>query len=106
MQYKRKTRQQGIHESLYRDVMVVFSNWEFDPTHIENPFPNNEGSVHLWAGREDTLCQVEIQRYIAKKLPWIKYHEIPNGGHLFDAVDGMKDKIIKAILLGEEPQHI
>ncbi|KAJ4789540.1 alpha/beta-Hydrolases superfamily protein [Rhynchospora pubera] len=105
-EYKRKTTQQGVYESLYQDVLVVFSNWEFDPMQIENPFPNNEGSVHLWAGREDRICQVEIQRYVAKMLPWIKYHENPHGGHLFCAIGDWNDRIIKALLLGEDPEYM
>jgi pimeloyl-ACP methyl ester carboxylesterase len=100
MQFKRNSTPQAVYESLCRDVMVVFSNWEFDPIQMENPFPNNEGSVHLWANAEDTMCQVEIQRYVARKLPWVRYHEIPHGGHTFFANDGWGDKIIQALLLG------
>ncbi|XP_078182278.1 uncharacterized protein LOC144575897 [Carex rostrata] len=99
---KRKATQQGVYESLCRDVMVVFSNWEFDPMQMENPFPNNEGSVHLWANVEDTMCQVEIQRHVAKKLPWVSYHEVPHGGHAFFSTNGWGDKIIQALLLDED----
>ncbi|GAA0156725.1 hydrolase [Lithospermum erythrorhizon] len=73
--------EQGIHESFCRDIMVGFSKWEFDPTEVSNPFPNNDGSVHLWQGYEDKMIPFEMNRYISLKLPWIKYHELPDHGH-------------------------
>ncbi|XP_077230777.1 putative lysophospholipase BODYGUARD 1 [Tasmannia lanceolata] len=100
------TRQQGDYESLHRDMMVGFGKWEFDPMDLSNPFPNNEGSVHLWQGHEDRLVPFELQRYVSKKLPWIKYHEIPNGGHLFVFADGVGDIILRELLLGEEPTNL
>ncbi|KAG1369675.1 hypothetical protein COCNU_15G000410 [Cocos nucifera] len=98
-----KPTQQGVHESLHRDLMVAFGKWEFDPMNISNPFPHNEGSVHIWQGYKDRLCRVELQRYVSKKLPWIRYHEEPNGGHMFMLLDGYSDKIVKELLLGEKP---
>ncbi|XP_077234191.1 uncharacterized protein LOC143876365 [Tasmannia lanceolata] len=98
-----KARQQGDHESIYRDSMVGFGTWEFDPMDLNSPFPNNEGSVHLWHGYEDGLVPFDLQRYVSKRLPWIKYHEIPDGGHLFMFADGWSDTILRALLLGEEP---
>lgn len=92
-------RQQGVHESIHRDMMVGFGKWEFDPLELENPFPNNElGSVHLWQGDEDMLVPVTLQRYIAQSLPWIHYHEIPGAGHLFPYAKGMSDAFVKAQL--------
>ncbi|KAK9289781.1 hypothetical protein L1049_007940 [Liquidambar formosana] len=95
-------RQQGEYESLHRDMLIAFGTWEFDPMDLKNPFPNNEGSVHLWQGDEDRLLPVTLQRYIAQRLPWIKYHELPGAGHLFPYADGMSDAIIKALLIGEK----
>lgn len=69
---------------------------------LKNPFDKNEGSIHLFQGDEDGLVPVILQRYIAQKLPWIQYHEIKGGGHLFPYADGMGDKIIKTFLLGEK----
>ena len=94
--------QQGEFESIHRDLMVGFGSWEFDPLELENPFPNNEGSVHIWQGDEDGLVPVMLQRYIAGKLSWIQYHEVPGAGHLFPIADGMTDVIVKALLLGEK----
>ena len=69
---------------------------------LDNPFPNNEGSVHLWHGNEDGLVPVTLQRYIAQQLSWIHYHELPSAGHLFLFADGMGDNIVKALLIGEK----
>ncbi|KAL7586714.1 hypothetical protein Lser_V15G36496 [Lactuca serriola] len=94
-------RQQGLEESIFMDMKVGFGKWEFDPMEIENPFPEKEGSVHLWHGDEDGLVPVSLQRYIAKKLPWIHYHELPGVGHLLPNYDGKKEAILKSLLLGE-----
>ncbi|GJN28295.1 hypothetical protein PR202_gb16403 [Eleusine coracana subsp. coracana] len=34
-----KSRQQGIYESIHRDLLVAFGSWEFDPMNVTNPFP-------------------------------------------------------------------
>uniref|UniRef100_A0A803N262 AB hydrolase-1 domain-containing protein n=1 Tax=Chenopodium quinoa TaxID=63459 RepID=A0A803N262_CHEQI len=78
-----KSRQQGDFESLHRDIMVGFGTWEFDILDLKNPFPGYEGSAHIWQGYEDKIIPFQMNRYISKKLPWIKYHEVPDGGHLF-----------------------
>ncbi|XP_059627556.1 uncharacterized protein LOC132270386 isoform X2 [Cornus florida] len=98
-----KIRQQGEHESLYRDLMVGFGSWEFDPMELKSPFPNNEGSVQLWQGCLDTLVPSQMQRYVAKKLPWIRYYEVPDGGHLIVHDNGLCETMFKALLLREEP---
>ncbi|MED6206723.1 hypothetical protein PIB30_029579 [Stylosanthes scabra] len=93
-----QVRQQGEYETLHRDLNIGFGKWEFSPLNLENPFPNNEGSVHLWHGEEDLMVPVAVQRYIAGKLPWIQYHELKESGHLFPHLDGMSDAIIKSLL--------
>ncbi|XP_058196502.1 uncharacterized protein LOC131312626 isoform X2 [Rhododendron vialii] len=98
-----KIRQQGEYESLFKDLMVGFGSWEFDPMELENPFPHNEGAVQLWQGREDKLVPVELQRFVAKKLPWIEYHEVPDGGHLIIHDNGLCESIFKALLLKQKP---
>ncbi|XP_057858064.1 uncharacterized protein LOC131067147 isoform X1 [Cryptomeria japonica] len=98
----RATVQQGVFESLHKDMMVMFGKWDFDPMDLQNPFPNNEVSVHLWQGDEDALVPVSLQRYVAKRLPWIHYHEVPEAGHLFSFMEGMTDRILRSLLLGEE----
>lgn len=82
-------------------MMVGFGSWEFDPLELENPFPNNEGTVHIWQGDEDGLVPVTLQRYIAAKLSWIQYHELQGAGHLFPIAEGMCDAIVKTLLLGQ-----
>ncbi|XP_010519531.1 PREDICTED: uncharacterized protein LOC104798959 [Tarenaya hassleriana] len=95
-------RQQGEYESLHRDMIVGFGSWEFDPLDIKDPFPNRVGSVHVWHGDEDRFVPVKIQRHIAENLPWIQYHEVAGSGHFLPLVDGMVDKIVKTLLVGEE----
>lgn len=94
--------QQGEFESFHRDLMVAFGKWEFDPMDIKNPFPNNEGSVHLWQGDEDRLSPVILQRFIANKLSWIQYHEFPGEGHLFPFVKGTTEALMKKFLIGNK----
>ncbi|PON71181.1 Alpha/beta hydrolase fold [Parasponia andersonii] len=100
--YKHYATQQGEFESLHRSMMIGFGNWEFDPMDLKNPFPNNEGSVHLWQGDEDRLVPVTLQRYIVNKLPWIHYHELAGAGHFFPHAEGMGEAIIKQFLTGEK----
>ncbi|KAL5150212.1 hypothetical protein HKD37_13G036888 [Glycine soja] len=90
--------QQGDYETIHRDINIGFGNWEYSPLDLENPFPNNEGSVHLWQGDEDMMVPVTLQRYIAQNLPWINYHELQGSGHIFAHADGMSDTIIKSLL--------
>ncbi|XP_023517822.1 uncharacterized protein LOC111781448 isoform X2 [Cucurbita pepo subsp. pepo] len=92
-------RQQGEFESLHRDLMVGFGKWEFDPMLLENIFPKNEGSVHLWQGDDDKLVPVKLQRYIAQKLPWIHYHELSGAGHLFVSTRKMSEEIVRSLLV-------
>ncbi|KAG5239571.1 hypothetical protein OIU77_012884 [Salix suchowensis] len=93
---------QGEFESLHRDYIVGFGRWEFDPMELENPFPNNEGSIHLWQGDEDVLVPASLQRYIAQRLPWINYHELPGAGHLFPAIPHNFEQILKAPFPGKQ----
>lgn len=101
-----QVRQQGDFESIHRDLIIGLGTWEFSPIDLNNPFLNNEGSVHLWQGDEDLLVPVTMQRYIAQRLPWIKYHEVSGSGHMFPFAAGMVDAMVKELLLGQnsEPQ--
>ncbi|XP_010912273.1 uncharacterized protein [Elaeis guineensis] len=100
--YKAQIKQQGEFESLHRDMMVGFGNWEFSPLDLDNPFPNNEGAVHLWHGAEDLIVPVSMSRYIAQRLSWVRYHELPEAGHMFPIADGMADAIVKTLVLGDQ----
>ncbi|KAK9170420.1 hypothetical protein Syun_002560 [Stephania yunnanensis] len=99
--YLEIVRQQGEFHSLHSDLNIGFGKWEFDPSDLENPFPNNEASVHIWQGDGDLLVPVSLQRYIAGKLPWINYHELNGPGHLLYS-DGIPDAILKAAFLQEK----
>ncbi|KAF5189528.1 Alpha/beta-Hydrolases superfamily protein [Thalictrum thalictroides] len=96
--YLAQITQQGKFESLHRDMIVGFGKWEFDPMDLENPFPNNEGSVHLWQGDQDLLVPITLQRYIAEKLPWIQYHELKDTGHFFPYAEGLGEAFLRAFL--------
>lgn len=91
-------RQQGIHECLHRDIMVAFGNWEFTPTDISNPFPNHDGSVHLWQGFEDKYIPYKLNRYLSQQLPWIQYHEVPDAGHLLLYNATLCEAVFRALL--------
>ncbi|KAL8233730.1 hypothetical protein R6Q59_019830 [Mikania micrantha] len=77
---------------------IGWGKWEFDPMDLQNPFQNGNGSVHLWMGDDDRIVPVTLQRYIAQKLGWIKYHEIVGAGHTFSFADEMGDNILKELL--------
>ncbi|KAL5545870.1 hypothetical protein UlMin_005557 [Ulmus minor] len=100
--YMEQIRQQGECESIHRDMNVAFGKWEFSPVELENPFPNNEGFVHIWQGDEDKLVPVIMQRHIAKQLPWIHYHELTGSGHMIPLAQGMSDAIFKELLIGKK----
>ncbi|XP_002276360.2 uncharacterized protein LOC100253478 isoform X1 [Vitis vinifera] len=97
-----KIRQRGVFESLRHDFIVGFGDWDFDPMDLSNPFPQNESSVHIWQGYEDKVVPFQLQRYVAEKLPWIRYHEVPDGGHLIVHYQGLCEAILRALLIGEE----
>ncbi|WRX33551.1 hypothetical protein QQP08_027627 [Theobroma cacao] len=93
-----KIRQQGVHESLDRDIMVSYGKWEFDPMDLVNPFPDNEGSVHIWQGYEDRIIPFQVNRYLSEKLPWIHYHEVPDAGHLLIFESKNCEAVLRALL--------
>lgn len=93
-----KATQQGTYESLHRDLIVALGKWEFGPTEIKNPFPDNDGAVQLWQGSKDTIISCMLMRYIAHKQPWIHYHELPNAGHMFIKSRNECESIIRALL--------
>lgn len=83
--------------------MASFGDWDFDPMDLSNPFPQNESSVHIWQGYEDKVVPFQLQRHISRKLPWIRYHEVPKGGHLIVHYNGLCEAVLRALLVGEEP---
>ncbi|KAJ4847111.1 hypothetical protein Tsubulata_043953 [Turnera subulata] len=92
-----------VFDTLRHDFMVAFGDWDFDPTDLSNPFPQDESSVHIWQGYEDKVVPFQLQRHISRNLPWIRYHEVPGGGHLIVHYNGLCEAVLKALLLGEEP---
>ncbi|XP_040992654.1 uncharacterized protein LOC121239473 [Juglans microcarpa x Juglans regia] len=95
-----KITQQGEYESLHRDIIAGYSKWEFDPTDITNSFPENEVSVHIWQAKGDRVIPFQINSYLSEKLPWIHYHEVPEGGHLIFFRSDICEAVIRSLLLG------
>ncbi|KAM0898702.1 hypothetical protein ACQ4PT_021766 [Festuca glaucescens] len=87
--------QQGIQESYYRDMAVMFGKWEFDPMAL--PEPAKGCPVHLWQGDEDGLVPVALQRHVAGSLGWVNYHELPGTGHFLSAVPGLGDTVLRTL---------
>ncbi|EXB38452.1 hypothetical protein L484_022352 [Morus notabilis] len=101
-----KLRQKGVFDTLRDDFAVAYSNWEFDPLDMSNPFSGNQSYVHIWQGYEDKVVPFQLQRYVSSKLPWIRYHEVPDGGHLIVHYNGLCEAILRALLLGEEEEPL
>jgi pimeloyl-ACP methyl ester carboxylesterase len=99
VQRARAATQQGVQESFYRDMAVMFGRWpEFEPTDLGKeppPFP-----VHLFQGDEDGVVPVQLQRHICSRLGWVSYHELAGVGHFLSAVPGLGDRIISTLLPG------
>lgn len=85
---------------------MAFADWDFDPADLPDPFPSgpekSPSSVHIWQGYEDKVIPFQLQRCLCHKLAWIKYHEVPKGGHLIVHYEGVCDAILKSLLLGED----
>ncbi|KAM3398098.1 hypothetical protein P3S68_001612 [Capsicum galapagoense] len=97
-------RKRRVFDSLRRDFIVAFSKWDFDPLELSNPYPQNESSVHIWQGYMDKVVPVQLQRYVSQRLPWIRYHEVPDSGHLLVYDTVVCEAVLKSLLLGEDPQ--
>lgn len=95
-----KTRQQGVYESLYRDIMAGYGKWEFDPLDISNPWPDNNGAAHIWQGYEDKVIPYKINRFLSEKLPFVRYHEVPGKGHFLAFDGGLCEEIFRTLLVG------
>ncbi|VVB14779.1 unnamed protein product [Arabis nemorensis] len=96
---KNKLRERNVFDTLRDDFLAGFGQWDFDPADVSI---SGESLVHIWHGNEDKVVPFQLHRCISKKLPWIKYHEIPQGGHLIVHYDGICDAVLRALLLGED----
>jgi len=101
-----KLRERGVFGTLRSDFLVAFGDWDFDPADLPDPSlsgpEKGSSSVHIWQGYEDKVMPFQLQRCLCRKLPWIRYHEVPKGGHLIVHYDGICDAILKSLLLGED----
>ncbi|KAL3518545.1 hypothetical protein ACH5RR_021134 [Cinchona calisaya] len=93
-----KPTQQGEFYCLHQDLLCGYGKWEMGPLDIKNPFRNNEGRVHIWVGGEDRVIPADVLRYIAEKLPWIKYHELAGKGHFFFHYPELCEEFLREIL--------
>ncbi|KAL8115615.1 hypothetical protein AgCh_022206 [Apium graveolens] len=102
---KNKLKERVVFESIRRDFIVAFGKWDFDPLELENPLLGRGGksSVHIWQGFEDKVVPVELQRFVSKTLPWIHYHEVPDGGHLLVYDSAVCEAILRSLLLQDDP---
>nr|GEY17354.1 hypothetical protein [Tanacetum cinerariifolium] len=99
---KSQLKEEPIFHSLCKDIIVAFGKWDFDPLSLTNPFGGSECRFHIWQGYEDKVVPVELQRYISTRLPWIKYREVPDGGHLLVYDTDVCEAILRSLLLGED----
>lgn len=99
---KNKLKDKVVFDSLCGDFIVAFSKWDFDPLSLMDPCQKSESSVHIWQGYEDKVVPVTLQRFVSKKLPWVNYHEVPDGGHLLVYDSPVCEAILRSLLLGEE----
>ncbi|KAL4591717.1 hypothetical protein LXL04_004688 [Taraxacum kok-saghyz] len=100
---KSKLKEEPIFDSLRKDVIVAFEKWDFDPLNLTHPFgQQSQCRLHIWQGYEDKVVPVELQRYVWKRLPWIKYHEVPDGGHLLVYDSDVCEAMLRSLLLGED----
>ena len=82
---------------------MAFEKWDFDPLNLTHPFgQQSQCRLHIWQGYEDKVVPVELQRYVWKRLPWIKYHEVPDGGHLLVYDSDVCEAMLRSLLLGED----
>ncbi|KAL6976427.1 hypothetical protein U1Q18_025214 [Sarracenia purpurea var. burkii] len=100
---KNQLKKPGVFDSLRRDFITAFGKWDFDPLDWKDPYPQNESSVHIWQGYEDKVVPVQLQRFVSQKLPWIRYHEVPDGGHFLVYDSNVCEGILRSLLLGEDP---
>ncbi|XLU42532.1 hypothetical protein S245_037346, partial [Arachis hypogaea] len=47
-------------------------------------------------GYEDKVVPSQIQRFVSRNMPWINYHEVSDGGHLFIHYSGILEIETKA----------
>nr|XP_043632376.1 uncharacterized protein LOC122603671 [Erigeron canadensis]XP_043632377.1 uncharacterized protein LOC122603671 [Erigeron canadensis] len=95
-----RIRQQGVYESLYRDIMAGYGKWEFDPFDISNPWPNNDGAAHIWQGYDDKIIPYKVNRFLSEKLPYLRYHEVQGKGHLLPFDDSLCEEIFRTLVAG------
>ncbi|XP_022142422.1 uncharacterized protein LOC111012560 [Momordica charantia] len=93
---QKKIKQQGERESVNRDILAAYGKWEFDPIMELSKIPG--GCVHMWQGSADRVIPIEFNHFVAQKLGWIKYHEIPDAGHMLVHEPANFEVIVRALV--------
>ncbi|KAG6433095.1 hypothetical protein SASPL_104702 [Salvia splendens] len=84
----------------------LLNQWDFDPLELCNPYPQEESTVHIWQGHEDKVLPFQLQRHVSGKLPWVRYHEVPDGGHQLVYDSDVCEAILRSLVLGEDPPQM
>lgn len=96
-------KDRSVFDSLCSDLIVAFGKWDFNPLELTDPYPQNESSIHIWQGVKDKVVPVQLQRHVSQRLPWIRYHEVPECGHLLVYDTAVCEAVLTSLLLGEDP---
>lgn len=96
-------KDRSVFDSLCSDINVAFGKWDFNPLELTDPYPQNESSVHIWQGVKDKVVPVQLQRHVSQRLPWIRYHEVPDCGHLLVYDTAVCEAVLTSLVLGEDP---
>ncbi|CAH9094056.1 unnamed protein product [Cuscuta epithymum] len=98
-----KLKDKSVFNNLSSDFRASFSKWDFDPLEMKDPFPEKKGWMQIWQGCQDKFINVELQRYVSRRLPWVRYYEVPDGGHCLVYDVAICESIFRALLLGDDP---
>jgi pimeloyl-ACP methyl ester carboxylesterase len=56
------------------DDMTIWGDWGFSLSGISVP-------VSIWQGGEDRIVPVAHGEWLAKQIPWSRFHLLPEAGH-------------------------
>lgn len=68
-------------------LINCIGTWEFDPVDLENPFLNNETSVHMWLRMD--MCLFLCSFTLPSSSHGLGKHELLGAGHVFPYADGL-----------------
>jgi len=74
------------------DDLAFVEDWGFDPAEISVP-------VILWQGEQDPMVPFAHGAWLARRLPRVRAHLLPDHGHLsitVDSIEAVLDDLIEA----------